>query len=126
MALKVALIITGISIALLAIYGADVGVAKGADQGFLPMDHKMRGIGLGGPAMALPIIAFFISRNEASKTLAIMLFVTGIMILVGGAAFLANSSTADMQRNPMSEATPLFGVGAFQIALGAIKIKKSK
>lgn len=126
MALKVALIITGISIALLATYGADVGVAKGADQGFLPMDHKIRGIGLGGPAMVLPIIAFFISRNEASKTLAIMLFVTGIMILVGGAVFLANSPMADMQRNPISEAAPLFAVGSFQIALGAIKIRKSK
>lgn len=126
MALKAALIITGISIALLAIYGADVGAAMGKDQGFLPFDHKTRGLALGGTAMALPIIGFFISRNEASKTLAVMLFVTGAMIIVGGAVFLANSPAADMQRNPMSEAAPLFAAGAFQIALGAVKIRKSK
>jgi hypothetical protein len=125
MALKVALTITGIAIALLVIYGADVGAAMGKDQGFLPFDHKTRGIALGGTSMALPIIGFFISRNEASKTLAIMLFVTGIMIIVGGAVFLTNAPQVDTQRNPMSEAAPLFVVGAFQIALGAIKIRKS-
>ncbi|MEW6588718.1 MAG: hypothetical protein AB1299_06085 [Thermoproteota archaeon] len=126
MALKAALIITGVAIALLVIYGADVGAAMGNDQGFLPFDDKTRGIALGGTAMALPIIGFFISRNEPSKTLAIMLFVTGVMIIAGGAVFLANAPEADVQRNPMSEAAPLFAVGAFQIALGAIKIRKSK
>ena len=125
MALKAALIITAIAIALLVIYGADVGAASGTNQGFLPFDHKARGIGLGGPAMALPIIGFFISRNEPSKPLAIMLFVTGIMILVGGTVFLANTPM-DTQRNLLSEAAPLFVVGAFQIALGAVKIKKSR
>jgi hypothetical protein len=126
MALKAALIITGIAIGLLALYGADVAVSKGSDQGFLPFDHKTRGMMLGGPAMALPIIGFFISRNESSKPLAIMLFVSGIMIIVGGAVFLVNMPVDDMQRNPMVEAGPLFGVGAFQIALGAAKIRKSK
>jgi hypothetical protein len=124
MALKVALIITGIAIGLLAIYGADVGVGKGTEQGFLPFDHKTRGIALGGTAMILPIIGFFISRNEPSKALSIMLFVVGIMIIVGGAVFLATPSTGSMQRNPIAEAGPLFAVGAFQIALGAIKIRK--
>jgi hypothetical protein len=126
MALKISLIITGIAIGLLAIYGADVGAGKGTDQGFLPFDHKTRGIALGGPALALPIIAFFISRNESSKALAVMLFVSGIMILVGGGVFLANAPSDTAQRNPMSEAAPLFAVGAFQLALGAIKIRKSK
>lgn len=124
MALKAALIITGIAIALLAIYGADVGAGKGTEQGFLPFDHKTRGIALGGPAMILPIIGFFISRNEPSKPLSIMLFVVGIMIIVGGAVFLATPPTGSTQRNMMAEAGPLFAVGAFQIALGAIKIRK--
>lgn len=123
MALKIALIITAISIALLAIYGADAVVSQGADQGFLPFDHKIRGMGLGGPAMILPIIAFFISRKESSKPLAIMLFVTGVMIIVGGAVFLS-MPPSDQPRNALSEAGPLFAVGAFQIALGAIKIRK--
>lgn len=123
MALKAALIITAISIALLAIYGADAAVSKGSDQGFLPFDHKTRGMGLGGPAMILPIIAFFISRKEPSKPLAAMLLVTGAMIIVGGAVFLS-MPPSDEPRNIMAEAGPLFGVGAFQIALGAIKIRK--
>jgi hypothetical protein len=123
MAIKIALVITAISIALLAIYGADAAVSQGTDQGFLPFDHKVRGMGLGGPAMILPIIAFFISRKESSKPLGIMLFVTGIMIIVGGLVFLS-MPPSDQPRNAMSEAGPLFGVGAFQIALGAIKIRK--
>ncbi|MBM3904542.1 MAG: hypothetical protein FJ357_05370 [Thaumarchaeota archaeon] len=123
MALKAALIITAISIGLLAIYGADAAVSKGSDQGFLPFDHKTRGMGLGGTAMILPIIAFFISRKEPSKPLAVMLFVTGVMIIVGGAVFLS-MPPSDQPRNAMVEAGPLFGVGAFQIALGAIKIRK--
>jgi glucose uptake protein GlcU len=127
LALKAALIITGIAIALLAVYGADVAVSKGSDQGFLPFDHKTRGMTLGGLALVLPIIGFFISRKEPSRTLAIMLFVAGIMIIIGGAVFLINMPAGDTsERNPMAEAGPLFAVGAFQIALGAIKIRKSK
>ncbi len=125
MALKAALIITGISIALLAVYGADVAVSKGSDHGFLPFDYKTRGMTLGGLALALPIIGFFISRKEPSKSLAIMLFMTGIMIIVGGSVFLTNVTSGETEgRNPMVEAGSLFAVGAFQIALGAIKIRK--
>ena len=123
MALKISLIITAISIALLAIYGADAAISQGTDQGFLPFDHKIRGMGLGGPAMILPIIAFFISRKESSKPLGIMIIITGIMIIIGGAVFLSMPPT-DQPRNVMAEAGPLFGVGAFQIALGAIKVRK--
>ena len=47
MAKAVAIVITGIAIALLVIYGADV--AAGTDnpdkEGFLAMDHKARGYG---------------------------------------------------------------------------------
>ncbi|HSD05133.1 MAG TPA: hypothetical protein VLB45_05205, partial [Nitrosopumilaceae archaeon] len=99
---------------------------KGSDHGFIPLDHKIRGIGLGGPAMILPIIGFFISSKEQSKILAIMLIVSGILILIGGAAFLTISPSAEVEnaRNAMAEAGALFAVGAFQIALGMIKIRK--
>jgi len=123
MAIKAALIITAISIALLAIYGADAASSHGVEQGFIPVDHKVRGIALGGPAMILPIIAFFISRKESSKPLSIMLFVTGIMIIIGGAVFMA-MPPSNQPRNAMAEAGPLFAVGAFQIALGAVKLRK--
>lgn len=123
MALKIALVITAISIALLAIYGADAAISNGADQGFLPFDHKIRGMALGGPAMILPIIAFFISRKESSKPLGVMLLITGAMIIIGGAVFLS-MPPSDQPRNAMAEAGPLFVVGAFQIALGILKIRK--
>ncbi|MFM8658663.1 MAG: hypothetical protein ACKOCQ_01835 [Candidatus Nitrosotenuis sp.] len=123
MAIKAALVITAISIALLAIYGADAASSHGTEQGFIPVDHKIRGIALGGPAMILPIIAFFISRKESSKPLAIMLFVTGIMIIIGGLVFMA-MPPSNQPRNAMAETGPLFAVGAFQIALGAVNLRK--
>jgi hypothetical protein len=67
MALKAALIMTGVSIALLVIYAMDVAVNEVSGEGFLGDDHMARGIGLGMPAMILPIIAFFISRKEKSN-----------------------------------------------------------
>ena len=53
MALKAALIITGIAIGLLVAYGADVAVSMGneAKEGFLPLNDMQRGIGLGAPAL---------------------------------------------------------------------------
>ena len=47
MALSAALIITGIAIALLVIYAADVAVVEitGSEEGFIPFDHKIRGMG---------------------------------------------------------------------------------
>ena len=126
--IKPALIMTGISIALLVIYGADVAVGGGTGEGFLGSDHKARGIGLGMPSVILPIIAFFISRKEPSQILGIMLIISGILILIGGAVVLGMSEqmqAEETERNVMAEAGPLVAVGGFIIALGAIKLKKS-
>ena len=62
---------TGVSIALLVIYGSDVAVGGGTGEGFLGPDQESG-------------------------------------------------------RNAMAEAGPLIGVGAFIVAIGAIKLKKSK
>ena len=71
MAKAAAIIITGIAIVLLVIYGADVAASANVDgekgNGFLPLDDMQRGMGLGIPAIILPIIAFFISLKEPSK-----------------------------------------------------------
>ena len=75
MAIKAALIMTGISIAILVIYALDVAVNEIDGEGFLGSDHMARGIGLGIPAMILPIIAFLISRKEKSSGLGIMLII---------------------------------------------------
>ena len=130
MAKAAAIVITGIAIALLVIYGADV--AAGTDnpdkEGFLAMDHKARGYGLGGPAMVLPLIAYFISRNDSSKGLGGMILVTGILIIIGGVTVIGMSDLSESQetaRNPFMETVPLLLVGGIQMGLGVLKIKKS-
>jgi len=130
MAKAAALIITGIAIALLIIYGADAAAGAGNPdhQGFLDMDHKTRGLGLGGPAMALPIIAYFISRNDSSKGLGGMIIITGILIIIGAVTVIGMadlSETEETARNPLMETAPLLIVGGIQMGLGVLKIKKS-
>ena len=130
MAKAVAVIITGIALALLIIYGADAaaGMDNPDKQGFLAMDHKTRGLGLGGPAMVLPLIAYFISRNDSSKGLGAMIVITGILIIIGGATVIGMAEPSEAQetaRNPLMETAPLLVVGGIQMGLGVLKIKKS-
>ncbi len=127
MAVKIALVLTCISIGLLVVYGADVAVAQGQDQGFLPWDHMTRGMGLGAPAMILPIIGFFISRKEHSIPLGVLLIIAGVLIVIGGIVGLILAEPADLaesERSPIAMAAPLLIVGGFIIILGAIKFKK--
>jgi len=127
--LKVAIIITAISIALLLIYGADVAAGGGTEQGFLPFDHKIRGMILGITSSVLPIIGYFISKKEPSKILGIMIIISGLLIVIGSVTFLAIQSIMEKEnevgRNAMAEFIPVIIVGAFITVLGAIKIKKS-
>ena len=130
MAKTAALVITGISIALLVIYGADaaVGMDDSDKQGFLDMDHMTRGLGLGGPAMVLPLIAYFISRNDSSKGLGGMILVAGILIIIGAVTLIGMTDLSEADetaRNPLMETAPLLIVGGIQMGLGVLKIKKS-
>ena len=130
MAKAAALVITGISIALLVIYGADAAAGAGDPdhQGFLDMDHMTRGLGLGGPAMVLPLIAYFISRNDSSKVLGGMILTTGILIIIGAITVIGMADFSEAEettRNPLMETAPLLIVGGIQMGLGALKIKKS-
>jgi len=130
MAKAAALVITGISIALLVIYGADAATGAGNPdhQGFLDMDHKTRGLGLGGPAMVLPLIAYFISRNDSSKGLGGMILVAGILIIIGAVTVIGMTDLSEADetaRNPLMETAPLLIVGGIQMGLGVLKIKKS-
>ena len=130
MAKTAAIIITGIAIALLVIYGADaaVGMDNPDKKGFLDMDHKTRGYGLGGPAMVLPLIAYFISRNDSSKGLGGMILIAGILIIIGGVTVIGMADLSESQetaRNPFMETVPLLVVGGIQMGLGVLKIKKS-
>lgn len=129
MALTPALIITGIAIALLVVYGMDVVVGYSTDSGdgFIPFDHKTRGMGLGLPALILPIVAFFISKKESSKSLGIMIIVTGVLIIIGGAVVIGNAEAMEEAsgRSILAETVPLIVAGLVQIGLGILKIKKS-
>ena len=130
MALTVSLIITGIAISLLVVYAADIAIGYSSDsgEGFIPFDHKTRGMGLGLPAMILPIIAYFISRKEPSKGLGILIIIAGILIIIGGAVVIGNADMAAAEesgRNIVSETMPIIIAGLVQIGLGIFKIKKS-
>ena len=129
MALTPALIITGIAIALLVVYGMDVVVGYSTDsgEGFIPFDHQTSGMGLGLPALILPIMAYFISRKESSKGLGIMIIVAGILIIIGGAVVIGNAEAMEEAsgRSVLAETIPLVVAGLVQIGLGILKIKKS-
>ena len=135
MAKAVAIVITSIAIALLVIYGADVAASVNVDgeigeqgDGFLQLDHKTRGIGLGGPAMVLPLIAYFISRNDSSKGLGGMIIISGILIIIGAVTVIGMADLSEAEetaRNPLMETAPLLVVGGIQMGLGILKIKKS-
>ncbi|HSB57867.1 MAG TPA: hypothetical protein VLD38_08690 [Nitrosopumilaceae archaeon] len=128
MATRTSIIITSISIMLLVIYGVDAVIGGGTGQGFLPFDHIIRGVALGIPSVALPIIAFFISKREPSKILGILIIISGMLTVIGSVAFLVMQSTIssmEPEKNRMSEFAPVIAVGIFVIALGIIKTKKS-
>jgi len=130
MSLTAAMVITGIAIALLVIYAADIVMGYGSDngEGFIPFDHKTRGMGLGLPAMVLPIIGYFISRKEPSKGLGILIIIAGILIITGGAVVIGNADPVEVKesgRNILSESIPIIIAGLIQIGLGILKIKKS-
>jgi len=128
MALKASLILSGIAIGLLVIYGADVIAENdGAGKGFLPFDAVTRGIGFGSPPIVLSIIAYFISKKEPSKSLGAMIITTGILIIIGGAVFLSiiSSGETDNIGRILGEGGSLIAIGGFITVLGSIKIKKS-
>lgn len=120
-------VLSGISIVLLVIYGIDVLVGGGgAGEGFLPFDAMTRGIGFGLPPIILSFVAFFISKNPPFKGLGMMLIVTGILIIIGGAISISSSGESENTARMAGEGGSLVAIGAIIIGLGVIKIKKSQ
>ncbi len=119
-------VLSGISIILLIIYGADVMVGGGgAGEGFLPFDAMTRGIGFGMPPIILSFIAFFVSKKPPFKGLGIMLIVTGALIIIGGAISMASAGESENSARMAGEGGGLIAIGAIIAVLGGIKIKKS-
>ncbi|MFM9874889.1 MAG: hypothetical protein ACKVN8_00720 [Nitrosarchaeum sp.] len=119
-------VILGISIILLVIYGLDVIVGSGVEDGFLPFNAMTRGIAFGFPPIILSIIAFFISKKPPYKVLGIMLIITGILILVGGIMSITAANQAQNFSRVMGEGGSITFIGVIIIILGIIKIRKSK
>jgi len=119
-------VLSGISIILLVIYGADVIVGGGGSgDGFLPFDAMTRGIGFGTPPIILSFIAFFISKKPPFKGLGIMLVITGVLIIIGGAISMASAGESENTARMAGEGGGLIAVGAIIAVLGGLKIKKS-
>ena len=119
-------VLSGISIILLVIYGIDVLVGGGgAGEGFLPFDAMTRGIGFGFPPIILSFIAFFMAKKPPFKGLGIMLIITGILIIIGGAMSLTSSMESENMARMAGEGGALIAIGAIIAALGGIKIKKA-
>jgi purine-cytosine permease-like protein len=119
-------VLSGISIILLIIYGADVMVGGGgAGEGFLPFDAMTRGIGFGMPPIILSFIAFFVSKKPPFKGLGIMLIVTGVLIIIGGAISVASAGESENSARMAGEGGGLIAIGVIIAVLGGIKIKKS-
>ena len=130
MALKISIMMSIVSIVLLAIYGADSIVAINENVGlqntaFLHMDVKMRGIIFGMIPAALLIISYFITRKESSRGLGILIVIGGALMIVGVGIIFALQGSA-IPSSGKGEFGAVVGIGIIIAILGGIKIKKSR
>ena len=123
MVLKAAMAMSAVSIALLLIYGADVAAAGEAKTGFITLDPSLRGTIFGGIPSAMLIISFFITRQEKSKGLGVLITIGGALIIIGSAAILSIRA-GQLETRALAEFGSVLGVGIFIAILGIIKIKK--
>lgn len=130
MVLKIGIILSVISIILLSIYGADAIMTitenlGTQDTAFLHTDAKTRGMVFGLIPAILLILSFFITRKEASKVLGILIIIGGALMVVGvGIIFaLPNNNISSAAKG---EFGGVVGIGIAIMALGAIKIRKSR
>jgi len=129
----ISMILLIVSLILLVIYGADVLTASINSpaglrgKGFLPFEEEIRGGALGGGAVIMSIVGFIISRKEPSKTISLLLFINGGLIIVGiiitiAVANLSSEDTGGMERT----AGFTILLGAILIGLGVWKVRDDK
>jgi len=132
MALKAAIAMAVISIAMLSIYGADVmatwhgtgNVNNNEKTGFLQMNASVRGSILGIVPSAMLIISFFITRKEPSKKLGILIVIGGALIIIGTAIILGIGG-GKLSDRAIREFGSVLAIGIFITILGGLKIRKS-
>ncbi len=128
MAIKVAIVMSAISIAMLVTYGLDV-MSAGSESGnqkigFLHMDASIRGPIFGIIPSAMLIISYFITRKEPSKLVGALMIGGGALIMAGTGIILATQGSA-MDERGTREFGAVVAIGIFIAILGGIKIKKS-
>ena len=114
---------------MLLIYGIDVMIASqsetdavtGGGQGFLPLNEAVRGSIFGGGAVALSIIGFVLGRKEPNKTIPILLFINGGLIILGLLILLAMANFEIDQKTLRTIGSTML-LGGILIGLGIAKI----
>jgi hypothetical protein len=119
-----------ISLGLLIIYGIDVMIAAqsetnavtgGGGQGFLPLNEAVRGSIFGGGAVALSIIGFALGRKEPNKTIPILLFINGGLIILG-LLIILTMANFEIDQKTMRTIGSTMLLGGILIGLGIAKI----
>jgi hypothetical protein len=127
---KLANILLLISLGLLIIYGIDVMIAAqsetnavtgGGGQGFLPLNEAVRGSIFGGGAVALSIIGFALGRKEPNKTIPILLFINGGLIILG-LLIILTMANFEIDQKTMRTIGSTMLLGGILIGLGIAKI----
>ena len=132
MALKAAIIMSLISIAMLVTYGTDVmvtghnagNVNDNEKTGFLQMNPSVRGSIFGIIPSAMLIISFFITRKEPSQKIGILIIIGGALIIIGTSIILGMQG-GDLSNRVVREFGAVLTVGIIIAILGIIKIRKS-
>ena len=123
-ALKIAIVLLGVSLMLLVLYGIDVaiifltesGQTTEGSRGFLPLDERTRGTAFGGTAVILSIIAFVLARKERSNIVSILLFVNGGLIIVGILAVSGGLGTTSVA-STVATGIVLVGLGIWKVLI---------
>ncbi len=125
----VGIVLVSISIFLLLVYGSDA-ILDRTDDGFLPLDDRVRGFALGIPSVILPLIAFAITRGSPPGYLSTFLLIDGIIIMIGATAFVTLQETSETIDNTvimenLRSFAPVIAMGALVIFLGLWRFVKS-
>ena len=122
MAIRLAQAFVIAALILLLIYGADAGGTNTTEEktSFIPLDTMTRGIVFGGGAVVLSTAAFFVSLNERSMLVSILLIINGILMAIGGVMVVL------LENRPMVVAAYAGPIVVLVLALWGISIGNNK
>src|SRR5919197_1054548 len=126
---KVALSFLVVALILLVIYGSDVAIGSiyykqqtGARAGFLPINESLRGIIFGIGAVVLSIAGFAIARRKSSKSVSLLLFANGGLIVAGLFLVILQSAGSSGSASQLRTIGLTLATGIVLICLGLWKL----